>query len=76
VPAALATSLGVAAHKRTGVASAALRIAPGDPQGSSLLQRVATRDPNTMMPTLGTQQSDAQAVALLEAWIREDLERK
>lgn len=75
-PAALATSLGAATRKRTGAAPALVRIAPGDPRESGLLQRMQTRDPNTVMPTLGTRLVDGEAVALLEAWIREDLERR
>ncbi|WP_165251492.1 PQQ-dependent sugar dehydrogenase [Paludisphaera soli] len=45
-------------------------LAPGDPEGSTLLSRVASRGPG-QMPPLATNQVDDDAVALLRAWIAE-----
>jgi hypothetical protein len=50
-----------------------LRLHPGRPEASLVLQRAASRNPAAQMPPLGTQLPDAEALALLEAWIREDL---
>jgi hypothetical protein len=44
-------------------------IAPGDPDGSILLYRVASDEPAIRMPTLSRHLVDHQAVELLRAWI-------
>jgi hypothetical protein len=51
----------------------AVRVAPGAPERSVLLRRIASRDPSVQMPPLGSRLVDEEARALLEAWIREDL---
>jgi hypothetical protein len=50
---------------------AALRIEPGHPDRSGLMQRVASRSPALQMPPIGTELVDAEAVALLRRWIAE-----
>lgn len=67
---ALATTLGVPA-RRTG--AGALRLAPGNPDASALLVRIASAAPALRMPPLGTHVVDRDAVDLLSAWVREDL---
>jgi hypothetical protein len=52
-------------------AEALLRIAPGRPQRSSILDRVSSRYPALQMPPLGTVLVDYEAVALLKKWIVE-----
>ncbi len=44
-------------------------IAPGDPDGSILLYRVASDEPAIRMPSLSRHLVDDEAVALLRAWI-------
>lgn len=72
-PAALATTLHQRATATARSAAAELRIVPGDPASSQLVQRLATRDPFAQMPPLGTRLVDQQAVDLLVAWIETDL---
>ena len=48
------------------------RIAPGNPDASMLLARMASRHPVLQMPPLGSRIVDAEAVALLRRWIAED----
>ena len=50
---------------------ARLRVAPGDPGRSGLLERVGSRYPALQMPPLGTVLIDEQAVSLLRRWISE-----
>jgi hypothetical protein len=50
---------------------AVLRIDPGRPQLSALLERVASRYAALQMPPLGTALVDEEAVALLSRWIAE-----
>jgi hypothetical protein len=52
-------------------ADVALRIDPGRPDRSGLMQRVASRYPALQMPPLGTELADEEALALLRAWITE-----
>jgi hypothetical protein len=52
-------------------ADAVLRIAPGHPERSALMQRVASRYAALQMPPLGTALVDEQAVDLLRRWILE-----
>ena len=70
---AIATTAWVKSMKRPKSAQAEHRIEPGAPEQSSLIERLKSQDPNAVMPTLGNQLIDQQAVALLEAFIREDL---
>jgi cytochrome c553 len=49
------------------------RIAPGDPGHSALVQRMESRHPLRQMPPLGSERVDREAVALIRAWIAEDL---
>lgn len=44
-------------------------IAPGAPEASILVHRMASTDPGVMMPELGRSVTDAAAVALISAWI-------
>jgi mono/diheme cytochrome c family protein len=56
------------------VAGGDARIAvPGQPDASLLVQRMASRDPRRQMPPLGTQQVDAEGLALVRRWIASDL---
>jgi hypothetical protein len=50
-------------------ADAVLRIEPGHPDRSGLLQRVGSRYPALQMPPLGTEMVDEEALALLRRWI-------
>jgi hypothetical protein len=50
---------------------AVLRIEPGRPDRSALLQRMASRYPALQMPPLGTALVDEAAVELLRRWIHE-----
>jgi hypothetical protein len=68
---ALATTLGQPSRFRLGDDPAPLRIAPGRPDASTLLQRMRSRHPVVQMPPLGTRLVDAEAVALLERFITE-----
>jgi hypothetical protein len=47
----------------------ALRITPGAPAASVLVERMRARDPITQMPPLGTQLVDDEAVRFVTAWI-------
>lgn len=51
-------------------AEGSLLIAPGDPALSSLVHRMASRNPEVQMPPLGTLIPDEAALARLRAWIR------
>ena len=44
-------------------------IAPGHPEQSILVYRMASTDPGEMMPELGRQRVDARAIALMRDWI-------
>ncbi|MCC6622114.1 MAG: hypothetical protein IT385_12700 [Deltaproteobacteria bacterium] len=48
-------------------------VAPGDPARSALYQRMRSRRPLSQMPPLGTALPDAEALALIQAWITHDL---
>jgi hypothetical protein len=45
------------------------RITPGDPTGSAIIQRMASRVAGTQMPPLGTEVADANGVDVVSAWI-------
>ena len=75
-PAAIATTLGVKSMKKPKSAPAEFRLVPGAPEKSSLIERMRSQDPNAVMPTLGNRLIDTAALALLEAFIREDLQSK
>ncbi|HVS18903.1 MAG TPA: c-type cytochrome domain-containing protein, partial [Planctomycetota bacterium] len=70
-PRALATLIERASHTRTAILP--LRVVPGDPDASDLVAHVASTDPLTRMPPLGTRAPDRAAVELLARWIRDDL---
>ncbi len=72
-PAALTTAVGRTARFQPSGAPPMARLAPGHPEASLLLQRMARRDPIFAMPPLGSHVVDRQAVALVERWIREGL---
>ena len=48
---------------------AVLRIEPGHPERSALVQRIASRWAALQMPPLGTELVDGEAVALIGRWI-------
>ncbi len=50
-------------------ASMAFDIAPGHPEQSILVHRMASTDPGEMMPELGRQLVDERAVQLMQEWI-------
>ena len=50
---------------------ATLRVEPRHPEGSALLERMASRYPALQMPPLGTELVDQDAVALIHRWISE-----
>jgi hypothetical protein len=50
-----------------------LRIAPGDPAKSVLLDRIRSRAASVQMPPLGTHIADDEAIALITSWIHDDL---
>ncbi|WP_373048000.1 hypothetical protein [Vulgatibacter sp.] len=45
------------------------RIDPGDPARSAVAVRIASRDPTTQMPPLGTALADEEAAQLIRRWI-------
>jgi hypothetical protein len=49
------------------------RLKPGDPALSSILHRMTRRTRASQMPPIGTVQVDEAAVALMRAWIQEEL---
>ena len=57
-------------------AGTVLRIDPGHPEQSSIVQRVASRYPALQMPPLGTELADSEAVSLLRRWVAEMEEQK
>jgi mono/diheme cytochrome c family protein len=67
---ALASTLDRESHFRPADGPATLRLAAGDPEGSVLLRRVASREAALQMPPFGSRLVDEEAVALLAAWIR------
>jgi hypothetical protein len=69
--AALATASGHAARFQPAGAATQARIAPGAPERSLVALRMASRDAILQMPPLGTHRIDAEAVALVEDFIRE-----
>lgn len=70
---ALASTIGQPVRKPAPGQSpdAALRIEPGHPERSGLMQRVSSRSPALQMPPLGTELVDDEAVRLLYRWIEE-----
>ena len=44
---------------------------PGRPDDSELIQRISKREEGWSMPALGTEEVDAEGVALLRRWIKE-----
>jgi hypothetical protein len=70
--AALRTAVRVPARFRPGGAPAA-RLVPGDPGASLLVLRPASRNPFVQMPPFGTHVADEEAIALLSAFVRDDL---
>ncbi len=72
-PPALRTALGVPSRFQLPAHAARARIAPGDPDESLLVRRMASRNPLLQMPPLGTHARDEVALELLTAWIRADV---
>jgi hypothetical protein len=50
------------------------RLVPGHPSASLLTARMASRNPILQMPPLGTRSVDLEGVALVERWIRHELD--
>ena len=70
---ALRTTIGQPSHFQTAAHPEVHdRIAPGSPDRSMLIARMASRHPVLQMPPLGTRVVDAEAVDLLRRWITED----
>ena len=72
---ALATTVGQASRFRGGCCSECVRVAAGNPERSTLVQRLSSRNPLVQMPPLGSRVVDEQARDLIVAWIREELAR-
>jgi hypothetical protein len=69
---ALTTAVGQPSRYRPpGGGETSLRIAPGQPDGSLLALRMASREPLLQMPPLGTKVVDQEALDLIRAWILE-----
>lgn len=71
--AALETAVDHASRFRFPGGSAIQRITPGAPETSVLALRMSSRQALAQMPPLGTHAVDADALALVRDWIREDL---
>jgi hypothetical protein len=71
VPPAIASAVGQPVRKPAPGQSpeAVLRIEPGHPERSGVMQRIASRYPALQMPPLGTALTDEEAIALIERWI-------
>lgn len=61
-------------YRPAGAAHARL-VVPGNPLAGTLLARMRSRDARIQMPPLGTARPDPEAIALIERWIAEDLNR-
>ena len=73
MPPAVATALAVPSRfTATAHPHIVDRIAPGNPDASMLVARMASRHPVLQMPPLGSRLVDEDAVALLRRWIAED----
>lgn len=70
---AIRSALGRASRFQPTGWEGAPRIAPGDPDHSVVVARMASRFAATQMPPLGTHAIDASALALVRDWIRIDL---
>jgi hypothetical protein len=73
VPPAITSTVGQPVRKPAPGQSpdAILRIEPGRPDRSGLVQRIGSRYPALQMPPLGTELVDREAVALIERWVAE-----
>src|SRR5215204_3480820 len=71
VPPAIASAVGQPVRKPAPGQSpdAVLRIEPGRPERSAIMQRISSRYPALQMPPLGTALTDKEAIALIERWI-------
>jgi hypothetical protein len=68
---AVATAVGKPAKARASGQPAVLRIEPGHPERSAVLQRMGSRYAALQMPPLGTVMVDGEAMALVSRWIAE-----
>lgn len=70
---AIATTVGQPIRKPAPgqAADTALRIKPGEPDKSGLVQRIGSRYSALQMPPLGTELIDKDAVELLQRWVKE-----
>ena len=70
---AVHTSVAVPSHfKAAGRPDVVARIAPGQPDASMLVARMASRHPVLQMPPLGSRLVDDDAMTLLRRWIAEE----
>ena len=69
-PEALATAVGVVARYRPAGHAEVLRIAPGAPEKSLLVERLTSRQAVLQMPPMSTRTVDHEALALVTEWIR------
>jgi hypothetical protein len=72
-PAVLLTAVERNARFQPAGSEPKMRLAPGHPEASLLLERMSRRDPISQMPPLGSRLVDREAVVLVERWIREGL---
>lgn len=71
-PPAVRTTVGRMGDWRLpGEEQGAVRIVPGDPERSSVLVRMSSRQPLMQMPPLSTKLVDVKATALIAEWIRQ-----
>ncbi len=71
---ALATTVGIEGGWRVPGMSpgSSRRLAPGDPDRSAILYRMASRRPMSQMPPLGSKLPDDEALSLIRAWIKDE----
>ncbi|MFN0006728.1 MAG: hypothetical protein ACKVXR_02380 [Planctomycetota bacterium] len=72
-PSALATTVDRVSRFRWPSDHDPLRISFADPDRSVLTRRMASRQPLSQMPPLGTRLQDVEALELVADWLREDL---
>lgn len=70
---AIATTVGQPSSWRGAGEHARDRVSPGDPDGSTLLARMAKRGDSAQMPPLGSSLPDEEALRSIRRWIAEDL---
>lgn len=69
----LQSLLGHTSRYRARGSDAIQRIAAGQPEASVLVLRMQSTNPSARMPPLGVERLDADAIALIRQWIRDDV---